>query len=157
MIFDIHNEADVEMVRRAIAGKKVGLTSGSYDLFHNLHLVYLQRCRRYCDLLIVGVDSDDLVRSRKGKDRPLVPEHQRTAIVSALACVQAAYILGSVEGFGHAVDILRPEVILKNDEIKEEILGSDKAKVIIIPDIVQHSSTTQIIDEILKRKNNTRV
>lgn len=156
MIFDIHNEADVEIVRRAIADKKVGLTSGSYDLFHNLHLVYLQRCRRYCDLLIVGVDSDDLVRSRKGKDRPLVPEHQRVAIVSALACVQAAFILGSVEGFGHAVDILRPEIILKNDEIKEEILGSDKAKVIIIPDTVQYSSTSQIIEEIIKRRSSEK-
>ena len=152
MIFDIHNEADVEMIKRSIAGKRVGLTSGSYDLFHNLHLVYLQRCRRYCDLLIVGVDSDDLVRSRKGPGRPLVPEHQRVAIVSALACVQAAFILGSVKGFGDAVNLLLPEVILKNDEIKEEILGSDKAKVVIIPDIIQYSSTSQIIEEIIKRK-----
>lgn len=152
MIFDIHNEVDVELIKRAIKGKRVGLTSGSYDLFHNLHLVYLQRCRKYCDLLVVGVDSDDLVRSRKGSGRPLVPEHQRVAIVSALSCVQIAFILGSVEGFGNAVTLLMPDVILKNDEIKEEILGRDKAEVIIIPDIVQHSSTTQIIEEIIKRQ-----
>lgn len=44
-------------------------------------------------------------------------------------------------------------MIFKNDEFKEEeVLGREKAKVIIIPDIVQHSSTSQIIEEILKRK-----
>lgn len=35
MIFDLKNDNDVELVRRAITGKKVGLTSGSYDLFHH--------------------------------------------------------------------------------------------------------------------------
>lgn len=155
MIFDLKNESDVDLVNRAVNGKIIGLTSGSYDLFHNLHLVYLKRCRRYCDLLIVGVDSDDLVRNRKGLNRPLVPEHQRVAIVSELACVGAAFILGSVEDFEKAVDVLSPEFIFKNDEFKEEeVLGREKAKVIIIPDIVQHSSTSQIIEEILKRRTS---
>lgn len=153
MIFDLKNEVDVELVNRAIKGRVVGLTSGSYDLFHHLHLVYLKRCRRHCDILVVGVDSDDLVRNRKGSHRPLVPEHQRVAIVSDLSCVGAAFILGSVEDFEQAVNLLSPAMIFKNDEFKEEeVLGRDKAKVIIIPDIIQYSSTSQIIEEILKRK-----
>ena len=153
MIFDLKNEVDVDLINRAVNGKKVGLTSGSYDLFHHLHLVYLKRCQRYCDILIVGVDSDDLVRSRKGLHRPLVPEHQRVSIVGELACVGAAFILGSVEDFGRAVDVLSPVVIFKNDEFREEeVLGHNKAEVVIIPDIVQHSSTSQIIEEILRRK-----
>ena len=158
MIFDLKNEVDVELVNRAIQGKTVGLTSGSYDLFHHLHLVYLKCCRRYCDLLIVGVDSDDLVRDRKGSHRPLVPEHQRVAIVSDLSCVGAAFILGSIEDFEQAVSLLSPKLIFKNNEFKEEeVLGRDKAKVIIIPDIVQYSSTTEIIEEILKRKISEKI
>ncbi|MBI4160805.1 MAG: adenylyltransferase/cytidyltransferase family protein [Candidatus Yanofskybacteria bacterium] len=153
MIFDLKNESDIDLINRAVSGKVIGLTSGSYDLFHHLHLVYLKRCRRYCDLLIVGVDSDDLVRIRKGSHRPLVPEHQRVAIVSELSCVGGAFILGSVEDFEQAVRLLSPVFIFKNDEFKEEeVLGRDKAKVIIIPDIIQYSSTSQIIEEILKRK-----
>lgn len=155
MTFDIKNESDVELIKRAVQGINIGLTSGSYDLFHNLHLVYLKRCRRFCDLLIVGVDSDDLVKIRKGPNRPLVPEHQRVAIISDLSCVGAAFILGSVEDFKLAVDLLSPSIILKNNEFKEEdVIGRDKAKVIIIPDLVQHSSTSQIIEEILKQKSS---
>lgn len=85
MIFDFKNEGDVALINQAIRGKIVGLTSGSYDLFHHLHLVYLKRCRRRCGILVVGVDSDDLVRSRQCSHRPLAPEHQRVAIVSDLS------------------------------------------------------------------------
>lgn len=156
MVFDIKNESDVDIVKRALKGKRVGLTSGSYDLFHHLHLVYLKRCRRFCELLLVGVDSDDFIKARKGPHRPLVPEHQRVAIVSDLACVGAAFILGSLEDFQMAVDILEPSVILKNNQFKEEeVIGRDKADVVIIPDLVQHSSTTQIIEEVIKRKSQT--
>ena len=157
MIFDLKNESDVNLVNWAITikGRVVGLTSGSFDLFHHLHLEYLKRCRRHCDILIVGVDSDDLVRNRKGPNRPLVPEHQRVAIVSEMSSVGAAFILASVEDFKRAVDLLSPSVIFKNNDFKEEeVLGRDKAKVIIIPDIIQYSSTSQIIEEILKRRKN---
>lgn len=156
MIFDIKNDSDVELLRRAIEGKKIGLTSGSFDLFHHLHLVYLLRCRRLCDVLLVGVDSNDLVTERKGPTRPLVPEHQRVAIVSALTCVHAAFIMGSVEDFGTAVDKFGVTTIFKNQAFeKEEVLGQEKAKVILIPDVVQHSSTSQIIEEILRQKDTS--
>lgn len=35
--------------------KKIGLTSGCFDLIHYYHLRYLERCKANCDLLIVGV------------------------------------------------------------------------------------------------------
>jgi D-beta-D-heptose 7-phosphate kinase/D-beta-D-heptose 1-phosphate adenosyltransferase len=154
MIFDIKNESDVRLLKAAIAGKRVGLTSGSFDLFHHLHLVYLLRCRRLCELLIVGVDSNDLVCKRKGEHRPLVPEHQRVAIVSALTCVHAAFIMGSVEDFGTAVSELGVSVIFKNQAFAgQKVLGEDKAEVLIIPDVKQHSSTTEIIEQILQARS----
>ena len=149
MMIDIKNENDVLLLKDATKGKRVGLTSGSFDLFHHLHLVYLTRCRRLCDLLIVGVDSDDLIRERKGPTRPLVTEHQRVAIVSALSCVGAAFIMGSVDDFGLAAAEIAPEVIFKNQDFEgKPVLGADKAKVVIINDVQQHSSTSQLVEAI---------
>ena len=151
VIFDIKNDTDVQLLRTAIQGKRIGLTSGSFDLFHHLHLVYLLRCRRLCEILIVGVDSNDLVCKRKGPERPLVPEHQRVAIVSALACVHAAFIMGSVEDFDAAVTQLGVSVIFKNQAFAgQKILGADKAEVVLIHDVTQHTSTSQLIEEIRK-------
>jgi bifunctional ADP-heptose synthase (sugar kinase/adenylyltransferase) len=97
----------------------------------------------------VGVDSNDLVTTRKGADRPLVPEYQRVAIVSALSCVEAAFIMGSVADFGAAADKLGVRIIFKNQAfVGKDVLGADKAKLVIIPDVAQLSSTSQIIEEI---------
>jgi D-beta-D-heptose 7-phosphate kinase/D-beta-D-heptose 1-phosphate adenosyltransferase len=149
VIFDIKSDTDLPLLRAALSGKEVGLTSGSFDLFHHLHLVYLLRCRRLCEVLLVGVDSNDLVFARKGPGRPLVPEHQRVAIVSALSCVHAAFIMGSVGDFGAAVDRLDVAVVFKNQAFEgKEVLGADRARLVIIPDVAEPSSTTQIIEQI---------
>src|SRR5690349_18810318 len=110
MIIDIRDDGDIYQLVTSLnyaktADKVIGITSGCYDLFHSLHLTYLQRCRRMCDILIVGVDSDDLVKKTKGDHRPIIPEHQRVNLVSALKCVDVAFIMGSVEDFRKAVSL----------------------------------------------------
>ncbi|SFX08906.1 adenylyltransferase/cytidyltransferase family protein [Marinospirillum alkaliphilum] len=60
--------------------KKIGYTTGVYDLFHIGHLNVLKRARLECDYLIVGVTTDELCESRKGK-RPIIPFVERMEIV----------------------------------------------------------------------------
>ena len=65
---------------------KVGYTTGVYDMFHIGHLNVLQRAKEQCEYLIVGVSTDEVVRSYKNKT-PIIPFEERMAIVSALKCV----------------------------------------------------------------------
>ncbi|SFB84015.1 glycerol-3-phosphate cytidylyltransferase [Marinospirillum celere] len=60
--------------------KKIGYTTGVYDLFHIGHLNVLKRARLECDYLIVGVTTDELCQSRKGK-LPIIPFVERMEIV----------------------------------------------------------------------------
>ena len=57
------------------------LTSGSFDLPHIGHMRYLREARLLGDVLVVGVDSDEKVRSRKGQFRPVIPELERAEMV----------------------------------------------------------------------------
>jgi len=52
------------------APRYVGLTTGVFDLLHYGHLRYLAACREQCDSLVIGVDSDPIVRRHKGPCRP---------------------------------------------------------------------------------------
>lgn len=63
-----------------------GYTTGVFDMFHIGHLRVLERAKAHCDQLIVGVTTDELSESTKGK-RPIVPFAERRQIVSALRCV----------------------------------------------------------------------
>jgi D-beta-D-heptose 7-phosphate kinase/D-beta-D-heptose 1-phosphate adenosyltransferase len=63
-------------------GLKVVLTSGSFDIIHEGHSMYLEAARRLGDFLIVGVDSDEKIQARKGPHRPAVPEMERLRMVT---------------------------------------------------------------------------
>lgn len=65
---------------------KVGYTTGVYDLFHIGHLNILKRAKERCDYLIVGVSTDEVVESYKGK-RPIIPFCERIEIVKAIRYV----------------------------------------------------------------------
>lgn len=66
--------------------KKIGFTSGVYDMFHIGHLNVIRRAKERCDYLIVGVSTDDLVEKNKNK-RPIISYEERTAIVAAIRYV----------------------------------------------------------------------
>ena len=65
---------------------KVGYTTGVFDMFHIGHLNILKNAKERCEKLIVGVSTDDLVESYKGK-RPIIPFDERIAIVEAIRYV----------------------------------------------------------------------
>ena len=64
----------------------IGYTTGVFDMFHVGHLNILRRARAECDHLIVGVTTDALSLSRKGK-APIIPQAERMEIVGALRYV----------------------------------------------------------------------
>ncbi len=58
-------------------GKKIVFVGGTYDMFHVGHARYLEKAKQQGDILIVGVDSDDLTKKLKGESRPVVPFDER--------------------------------------------------------------------------------
>lgn len=64
-------------------GKTIGFTAGTFDMFHIGHLNLIKNARARCDYLIVGVNSDQLVREYKGKSA-IVPLEERMEIIRAL-------------------------------------------------------------------------
>ena len=64
----------------------IGYTTGVFDMFHVGHLNLIRRARENCDLLIVGVSTDEVVEQYKGH-RPIVPYAERVEIVKAIRYV----------------------------------------------------------------------
>lgn len=64
----------------------IGYTTGVFDVFHIGHLNILRRSKEYCDYLIVGVSTDELVREHK-KKKPIIPYTERKEIICSLSFV----------------------------------------------------------------------
>ena len=75
---------------------KIGYTTGVYDMFHIGHLNIIRRAKEQCEYLIVGVTSDELCNSRKGK-LPIIPENERMEIVSAIKYVDKVVVQSDMD------------------------------------------------------------
>lgn len=93
---------------------KIGYTQGVYDLFHIGHLNLLNNAKKYCDFLIVGVNSDDLVMKYKNK-KPIINENERAKIVENIKPVDKVFV----------VSTLHKTEIVKKYKIDVVFIGSD--------------------------------
>ncbi len=65
-----------------IAGKTVVYTSGTFDMLHANHIKMIEYARSLGDILIIGVNTDELVESYKST--PIIPFEERITLVKAL-------------------------------------------------------------------------
>ena len=65
-----------------VNGKVVVYTDGTFDLLHYNHLKMLEYARSLGDILIVAVNTDELVASYKSQ--PIVPFEERLLLIKAL-------------------------------------------------------------------------
>ena len=93
---------------------KVGYTQGVFDMFHVGHLNLLNNAKAQCEILIVGVNSDELVKQYKSKT-PVIPQEQRRLIVENIKAVDKAVI----------VETLDKTVQLQNFGFDAVFIGSD--------------------------------
>jgi FAD synthetase len=83
------------------------LATGTFDLLHPGHLLYLSEARSLGDELYVIVARDSMI---KHKPKPVVPEEQRLEMVKALRVVDKAS-LGSEKDIFEPLGEMKPDII----------------------------------------------
>ncbi len=123
------------------------ITFGTFDVFHVGHLRILERAASLGNHLTVGISTDALNISKKGRP-PVYPEEQRLSLVAALRCVDNVFFERSLEA---KVDYLREhaaDVLVMGDDWRgrfDEL--SSICKVVYLPR-TPAISTTAVIERI---------
>lgn len=97
-------------------GQSIVMTSGSFDLTHIGHARYLEEAKRYGDILVVGVDSDEKVRQRKGETRPIVPDTERMELLAHLKPVDLVTIKYPDEPKWDLIKRITPDTLIVTEE-----------------------------------------
>jgi len=136
-------------------GKRIVFTNGCFDLLHVGHVRYLESAKALGNVLIIGINSDPSVRGLKGPLRPILPLEERAEILSGLGCVDYVTVFDEPTPL-ELITLIQPHVLVKGgDWTREDVVGGDVVEgsggeVVILP-FVPGSSTTNIIETILKR------
>ncbi len=107
----------VEHAKRA--KKRVVLANGHFDLLHVGHVRYLEGARAVGDVLVVGVNGDEVTRKLKGPGRPILSVVERAEVVSALECVDIVVVFDEVN-VAALLERLRPDVHCKGTDYTED-------------------------------------
>jgi rfaE bifunctional protein nucleotidyltransferase chain/domain len=103
--------ARLDLERRK--AKTIVFTNGCFDLLHAGHVHFLQGCRAKGDFLVVGLNTDESVRSlAKGDNRPVLPLEERAAVLAGLEAVDLVVPFAESTPLA-LIDRLRPDVLCK--------------------------------------------
>lgn len=109
----------VQKKLKKLKNKKTVLVTGTFDILHIGHLHFLEKAKKFGDILIVGVSNDKYVKEVKGYHRPIIPAKQRAEMLLALKPVDFVFITANIKKSA-IVKKLKPDVAVFN------ISGLDK-------------------------------
>jgi len=132
-------------------GKKIVFTNGCFDLLHRGHIHSLRAASALGDILIVGLNSDNSIKSNKGPSRPIQSFEDRSLVLESMEFVDA------VVGFDEKTPInlikaIRPDILVKGSDYQgSEVVGSEflaPGGEVHLIDLVEGVSTTETISKI---------
>lgn len=107
---------------------KVVFTNGCFDILHHGHIEYLSKAADLGDIFIIGLNSDDSVKTIKGDERPYQDQDSRSVLLASLSFVTAVVIFEEETPY-NLIKKVQPDVLVKGGDYKpEDIVGYDIVK-----------------------------
>jgi D-beta-D-heptose 7-phosphate kinase/D-beta-D-heptose 1-phosphate adenosyltransferase len=153
-------QLDSTLQRLRLAGKRIVMTNGCFDLLHPGHVASLTEARKQGDCLLVAVNSDRSVRELKGPGRPVIDERGRTEMLAALACVDYVVVFDEASVAG-LVERVQPNVLVKSDQYTtEQVVGHEsvlrRGGHVVSAPMKPTYSTSDLIDRIQRLPTRKR-
>ena len=132
--------------------EKIVFTNGCFDILHVGHVKYLEQAKSFGDVLIIGINSDSLVKSINGENRPINAESDRAYILASLEAVDYVVIFDDDTPYD-LIKLINPNVLVKGSDYEgKNIIGSDLVEELKLVKYINGKSTTKTIQKIQKHK-----
>ncbi|MBI2035449.1 MAG: adenylyltransferase/cytidyltransferase family protein [Candidatus Liptonbacteria bacterium] len=154
---------DLPLIREKHCNQKIVYCSGVFDLIHPGHVLFFEDCKKFGDVLVVGVGGDTNLKKIKGNDRPIMNKYMRMKMVDSLKPVDYCF-LSSHTPVNHPLEfietvfkLLKPDTYIINADASEILYREEMAKKNNVglkilprwcPDEFENISTTKLIEKI---------
>jgi len=121
-------------------------TNGCFDILHRGHIELFKYAKSHADALIVGIDSDEKIRTDKGDDRPYNNLEDRRYVLESIKYIDKVVTFGSREELENTIKEFSPDfAVIGSDWKGKEVVGSEHIKQLIFFDRVGNYSTTNVL------------
>ena len=141
-------EIEVLSTKLKDKGKKIVFTNGCFDILHAGHVRYLETAKSFGDILMVGVNSDESVRTLKGKTRPINNEQDRALLIASLEAVDYVVIFNEDTPY-ELIKTIKPYTLVKGGDYEgQKVVGQDLVSELKLVNFIEGKSTTRTIEKI---------
>ena len=120
--------------------------NGTFDILHRGHLELLNYAKSF-GYVIVGIDTDECVKEKKGPSRPIHNQEERKFLLENLKSVDEVIFFSSEPEFEELIKSLKPDIIIVGSDWKEKsTIKSYYDGELIFFDRMEDYSTTKTID-----------
>ena len=127
--------------------------NGTFDILHRGHLELLNFAKGLGDFLMVGIDTDDRVKEKKGTTRPIHNQEERKFFLENLKSVDEVKFFSSDQELEELIKSFQPDIMVVGSDWKgKSVIGSYHASKLIFFDRIGDYATTKIIQDIINRR-----
>lgn len=144
--------SDIDVLRKKLDTKKIVLVGGCFDIFHYGHHTFLTAAKKTGDVLIVALESDLFIQTRKKKN-PVHTQQQRAELLASTHTVdyviklpyfstdkEYSDLVQSVKP--HSIAVTKGDVSLDKKKKQADLIG---ATVVEVTPIIGSFSSSNIV------------
>ncbi len=126
--------------------------NGTFDILHRGHIELLNYAKSLGDFLLVGIDSDERVKEKKGSTRPIHSQEERKFFLENLKAVDSVDVFSSDKELEEMIKSFKPDIMVVGSDWKDKsVIGSYYAANLIFFERIGDYSTTKTIQGIIDR------
>jgi len=121
--------------------------NGCFDIVHMGHIELFKYAKSLGNKLVVGIDTDDRVRTLKGASRPINSQENRKKFLESIRYIDKVVIFNSPDCLVSEIKKNNIDLIVVGDDYRnKQVIGSEYVdKVIFFPKI-SNLSTSAILN-----------
>ena len=127
--------------------------NGTFDVLHPGHLALLNYAKSLGDYVVVGIDTDNRVKEKKGSSRPVYNADDRRTMLLNLRSVDEVKFFGTDEELENLIKSVKPDIMVVGSDWKDKsVIGSYYATKLLFFSRIDEYSTTKTIQSIIDRR-----
>lgn len=108
---------------------KTGFTCSAFDLIHPGHILMLKDCKRVCDYLIVGLQSDPTLDRPHSKNKPIQTLAERKIMIESIKYVDEVIIYNTEDDLIKLIETIKPDIRIIGSDWKGKSITGDNLNI----------------------------